>query len=74
MAGLAVGSVRMVLEFSYEVPACGQPDLRPSVLTRVHYLYFAILLMAFSCSVMVAVSLATPPIPAKHVSRAHACL
>ncbi|XP_019711340.1 sodium/glucose cotransporter 4 [Hippocampus comes] len=69
MAGLAVGSVRMVLEFSYEVPACGQPDLRPSVLTRVHYLYFAILLMAFSCSVMVAVSLATPPIPAKHLHR-----
>ncbi|XP_061662938.1 LOW QUALITY PROTEIN: sodium/glucose cotransporter 4-like [Syngnathoides biaculeatus] len=69
MAGLAVGLTRMVLEFSYEVPACGEPDPRPSVLTRVHYLYFAVILMAFSRSVMVAVSLATPAIPAHHLHR-----
>ncbi|XP_077439896.1 sodium/glucose cotransporter 4 isoform X2 [Vanacampus margaritifer] len=69
MAGLAVGLIRMILEFSHEVPACGQPDLRPSVLTQVHYLYFAILLMAFSCLVMVVVSLATPAIPDKHLHR-----
>ncbi|XP_077391475.1 sodium/glucose cotransporter 4 isoform X7 [Festucalex cinctus] len=69
MAGLAVGLVRMILEFSHEVPACGQPDLRPSLLTRVHYLYFAVLLMALSLAVMVAVSLATPPIPDKHLHR-----
>nr|XP_061790849.1 sodium/glucose cotransporter 4-like [Nerophis lumbriciformis] len=69
MAGLVVGLIRMILEFSYEVPACGEPDLRPALLVRVHYLYFAILLMALSCLVIVAVSLATPAIPATHLHR-----
>ncbi|XP_049586202.1 sodium/glucose cotransporter 4 isoform X2 [Syngnathus scovelli] len=69
MAGLVVGLIRMVLEFYHEVPACGQPDPRPSLLTRVHYLYFAIFLMVLSGLVMIAISLATPAIPAEHLHR-----
>ncbi|XP_077462561.1 sodium/glucose cotransporter 4-like [Stigmatopora argus] len=69
LVGLLVGLIRMILEFSYEVPACGQPDLRPSALVRVHDLYFAMLLMALSCLVMALVSWATPAIPAQHLHR-----
>src|SRR5690606_38262658 len=29
MCGLVVGVVRMVLDFIYGEPACGEPDLRP---------------------------------------------
>ncbi|KAM9357983.1 sodium/glucose cotransporter 4 [Symphorus nematophorus] len=69
MIGLVVGLIRMVLEFSYSVPSCGQPDHRPAVLADVHYLYFALILLALTCFVIVAVSLATAPIPKEHLYR-----
>lgn len=67
MIGLVVGLVRMVLEFSFSPPSCGQPDQRPAVLADVHYLYFAIILLALTCLIIVAVSLATAPIPKANV-------
>lgn len=63
MGGLLVGVTRMVLEFSYAVPSCGEPDLRPAVLAKVHYLYFSLLLFALSGVIICIVSLATEPIP-----------
>ncbi|NXO80189.1 SC5A9 protein, partial [Sitta europaea] len=63
MAGLAVGLVRMIMEFIYSAPYCGQEDSRPALLKDVHYLYFALLLCFLSAIVMVLVSLCTPPIP-----------
>ncbi|KAM6938218.1 sodium/glucose cotransporter 4 isoform 1-T1 [Lycodopsis pacificus] len=69
MAGLVVGLIRMVLEFSYETPSCGQPDGRPAVLADVHYLYFALILLALTCLIIAAVSLATAPIPKEHLYR-----
>ncbi|XP_034736480.1 sodium/glucose cotransporter 4 [Etheostoma cragini] len=69
MSGLLVGLIRMVLEFSYASPSCGQPDRRPAVLADVHYLYFALILLALTCLVIAAVSLATAPIPAQHLHR-----
>lgn len=69
MAGLAVGLIRMVLEFSYTPPSCGQPDGRPAILVRVHYLYFALILLALTCFVIVAVSLLTAPIPKEKLHR-----
>ncbi|XP_041861172.1 sodium/glucose cotransporter 4 [Melanotaenia boesemani] len=69
MFGLVVGLIRMVLEFSYMPPSCGQTDHRPSVLKDVHYLYFALILMVLTCLVIVAVSLATPPVPKEHLYR-----
>ncbi|KAI5095110.1 sodium/glucose cotransporter 4 [Silurus meridionalis] len=48
MVGLVVGLVRMVMEFAYGTPSCGQEDLRPSILKDVHYLYFALILLALT--------------------------
>ncbi|XP_031805253.1 sodium/glucose cotransporter 4 [Sarcophilus harrisii] len=61
--GLVVGAVRMVLEFSYGAPSCGERDARPAVLRDVHYLYFALLLFGLTALVILAVSFCTPPIP-----------
>ncbi|XP_044054929.1 sodium/glucose cotransporter 4 isoform X3 [Siniperca chuatsi] len=69
MTGLVVGLIRMVLEFSYIAPSCGQPDRRPAILADVHYLYFALILLALTCLIIVAVSLATAPIPKEHLYR-----
>lgn len=63
MSGLVVGLLRMILEFSYPVPACGEVDRRPAVLKDLHYLYFALLLCGLTAVVIVAVSLCTAPIP-----------
>ncbi|XP_008280080.1 sodium/glucose cotransporter 4 [Stegastes partitus] len=69
MTGLVVGLIRIVLEFSYSPPSCGQPDNQPAVLSDVHYLYFALILFALTCLIIVAVSLATAPIPKEHLYR-----
>ncbi|XP_014726167.1 PREDICTED: sodium/glucose cotransporter 4 [Sturnus vulgaris] len=63
MAGLAVGLARMILEFAYSAPACGEEDRRPAVLKDVHYLYFALILCALTAIVIVIISLCTPSIP-----------
>ncbi|NXA76114.1 SC5A9 protein, partial [Thryothorus ludovicianus] len=63
MAGLAVGLVRMIMEFVYSAPYCGEEDRRPALLKDVHYLYFALMLCILSAIVMVLISLCTPPIP-----------
>ncbi|XP_078456207.1 sodium/myo-inositol cotransporter 2 [Lampetra planeri] len=59
MVGLAVGLTRMVLDFVYPEPGCGEEDTRPSVTRYVHYLYFSMLLSFITLVVIVAVSLAT---------------
>ncbi|NXQ00612.1 SC5A9 protein, partial [Vidua macroura] len=63
VAGLAVGLVRMIMEFIYSAPSCGEEDRRPAVLKDVHYLYFALILCVLSAIVIVLISLCTPPIP-----------
>uniref|UniRef100_A0A803VWW8 Solute carrier family 5 member 9 n=1 Tax=Ficedula albicollis TaxID=59894 RepID=A0A803VWW8_FICAL len=68
MAGLAAGLARMILEFSYSAPACGEVDKRPAVLKDVHYLYFALILFALTAIVIIIVSLCTTPIPEEKVS------
>lgn len=66
--GLAVGALRMVLEFCFPAPACGEADRRPAVLKDFHYLYFALLLCGLTALVIVAVSLCTTPIPEEKAS------
>ncbi|XP_037019107.2 sodium/glucose cotransporter 5 isoform X2 [Artibeus jamaicensis] len=61
MVGLAVGAARLVLEFLYPVPPCGEADVRPAILRSFHYLHFAVALFALSGAVVVAGSLLTPP-------------
>uniref|UniRef100_A0A8C8VEU5 Solute carrier family 5 member 9 n=1 Tax=Pelusios castaneus TaxID=367368 RepID=A0A8C8VEU5_9SAUR len=61
--GLAVGAIRMIMEFFYRAPACGEEDPRPSVIKDVHYLYFALILCVLTGIIITLVSLCTPPIP-----------
>ncbi|XP_073902814.1 sodium/mannose cotransporter SLC5A10 isoform X7 [Castor canadensis] len=61
MAGLAVGALRLVLEFLHPAPPCGDPDTRPALLRNVHYLHFAIALFVLTGTVVAAGSLLTPP-------------
>ncbi|OBS57031.1 hypothetical protein A6R68_11844, partial [Neotoma lepida] len=68
MFGLAVGIVRMILEFSYPAPACGEADRRPAVLKDFHYLYFALLLCGLTAVITVIISFCTEPIPDKKAS------
>ncbi|XP_050163258.1 sodium/glucose cotransporter 4 [Myiozetetes cayanensis] len=68
MFGLAVGLVRMIIEFIYSTPSCGEEDRRPAVLKDLHYLYFALILCVLSAIVIVLVSLCTPPIPEEKLS------
>ncbi|XP_058916162.1 sodium/glucose cotransporter 4 isoform X2 [Kogia breviceps] len=67
--GLGVGLLRMILEFSYPAPACGEADPRPAVLRDFHYLYFALLLCGLTAIVIVTVSLCTTPIPEEKLAR-----
>ena len=62
MAGIVTGGTRMILEFTYPEPKCGEEDLRPSVLAKVHYMYFAFLLFFQTVIVMIVVSLLTEPL------------
>lgn len=68
MFGLMVGLVRMIMEFCYQTPSCGEEDRRPGVLKDLHYLYFALILCGLTAIVIVFVSLLTPPIPEEKVS------
>nr|XP_021155740.1 sodium/glucose cotransporter 4 isoform X1 [Columba livia]XP_021155741.1 sodium/glucose cotransporter 4 isoform X1 [Columba livia] len=63
VVGLAVGLVRMIMEFIYSTPSCGEEDRRPAVLKDLHYLYFALILCVLTAIVIVLISLCTPPIP-----------
>ncbi|XP_067660642.1 sodium/mannose cotransporter SLC5A10-like [Haliotis asinina] len=42
------GVVRMVLDFVYPMPPCGQPDTRPLIVSSVHYTYFSIFIFVFT--------------------------
>lgn len=63
MAGLAVGAVRMGLEWSRVSPPCGstEPNTSFLVVTQVNYLHFAIILSGVSSLVIIVVSLLTAP-------------
>lgn len=68
MFGLGVGLLRMILEFSYPAPVCGEVDRRPAVLKDFHYLYFALLLCGLTAIVIFTISLCTTPIPEEKAS------
>ncbi|ESP02204.1 hypothetical protein LOTGIDRAFT_230588 [Lottia gigantea] len=71
MIGLAVGGTRMILDFVYPAPFCGSNDVdnRPDVLTKVHFLHFAIILSAISVISTVGISLVTKPRPPEKLRR-----
>ncbi|XP_066547990.1 sodium/glucose cotransporter 4 isoform X2 [Amia ocellicauda] len=69
MVGLVIGFIRMILEFMYTAPSCGKEDTRPFLLKDVHYLYFALILLAITALVIGIVSLCTPAIHNQHLVR-----
>ncbi|NXU37688.1 SC5AB protein, partial [Drymodes brunneopygia] len=69
LVGLLLGVVRLVLDFIYPEPQCGEPDGRPGVLKYMHYLYFSMVLAAISTLTVLVVSVATEPPAPEMISR-----
>ncbi|XP_078486648.1 sodium/glucose cotransporter 4 [Ciona intestinalis] len=69
MCGLAVGVTRMIMDFVYGAPLCGQDEFRPEILYKVHYLYFAMILATITAIIAVVISLITPAIPKERLIR-----
>lgn len=69
MVGLILGLVRLVMEFVYGAPSCGEEDKRPPFLKDVHYLYFALILCGISAIVIAVISLMTPAIQKENLIR-----
>ncbi|NXK91932.1 SC5AB protein, partial [Formicarius rufipectus] len=69
LVGLLLGVVRLVLDFIYPEPRCGEPDGRPGVVKYMHYLYFSMVLAAISTLTVLLVSVATEPPAPEMISR-----
>ena len=65
---MLLGVARMLLEFTNPAPLCGEPENRPTILYKVHYLYFGMLSVACTTIIAMSVSLVTPPIDHRCVS------
>ncbi|XP_077996273.1 sodium/glucose cotransporter 4-like [Glandiceps talaboti] len=63
MLGLAAGMTRLVLDFVYQGPACGEEDTRISLIKNFHFLYFGIFLFLFVIVCTIIISLLTDPMP-----------
>lgn len=61
MIGLLLGVIRLVLDFVYPEPQCGEQDRRPGVVRYMHYLYFSMVLAAISTLTVLVVSMLTEP-------------
>lgn len=69
LLGVLIGCCRMVLDFIYPEPLCGQLDNRPLITKHVHYLHFSILLSVFTLIMVVAISLSTKPPHPEQIKR-----
>ena len=70
MIGIIVGGIRLALDFAVPAPTCGSntPDERFSVVAKVDFLHFAIILAGICTICMVVISLFTKPRPPEKVS------
>ncbi|KAA3671206.1 uncharacterized protein DEA37_0006258, partial [Paragonimus westermani] len=59
--GLLIGLIRLVLAIVYSEPVCGELDSRPWLVSKFHYMYFAVFSFASTTLVMVVVSLLSEP-------------
>ena len=65
-----MGAIRMILDFTHLEPRCGEEDTRPSIIAKVHYMYFALILFWITVITIVVVSLFTKPMEGANVSDA----
>lgn len=68
MFGLVIGMTRMILDFAYAAPACGEDDTRPGIVAKWHYLYFGLFLFGIVCIFTIIVSLLTQPLPESYIN------
>ena len=61
IAGHVCGVTRMVLDFVYSAPLCGEVDTRPAILANLHYTYFSQINLLLTGIVIVIVSMITKP-------------
>lgn len=61
--GLVLGVIRMILDFTFTEPQCGEQDTRPAVVKDIHYLYFSMILSTVTLATLCAVSWLTEPPP-----------
>ncbi|XP_053374798.1 sodium/glucose cotransporter 4-like [Mercenaria mercenaria] len=55
------GIARLVLDLTMPAPVCGEPDTRPTILSAVHYTYFALIQLAITTILIIIISLFTKP-------------
>ncbi|CAH8531185.1 unnamed protein product [Schistosoma rodhaini] len=55
--GLIIGFLRMILTFVYTDPICGEEDIRPWIIKKIHYMYFAMFSFGSTIILVVIVSL-----------------
>ncbi|XP_068743589.1 sodium/myo-inositol cotransporter-like [Montipora capricornis] len=67
--GFIVGAIRMILDFTHLEPRCGEEDTRPSIIAKVHYMYFALILFWITVITIVVVSLFTKPMEGANTAR-----
>ncbi|KAJ8300584.1 hypothetical protein KUTeg_022103, partial [Tegillarca granosa] len=59
LVGQSTGIVRMILDFVYPAPRCGQPDNRPDFISKFHFTYFSAVLLLVTGLIMLIFSLLT---------------
>ena len=67
LAGHTCGIIRMVLDFVYPAPQCGEDDTRPAIVANVHYTYYGQIIIIITVLVMVITSLLTEPVEEEEV-------
>lgn len=63
LGGMVIGSIRMVFDFVFREPNCGEEETRPAmvVMLSIHYMYFALMLVLLTTVIDVVISLLTDP-------------
>lgn len=59
--GHCLGVSRLIVELVHPAPPCGEPDLRPDFLTKLHYSYFVQLQLVFTAIAITVISYFTKP-------------
>ncbi|XP_021360257.1 sodium/glucose cotransporter 4-like isoform X2 [Mizuhopecten yessoensis] len=67
LVGQVTGITRMILDFIYPSPKCGEVDDRPAVISKIHFTYFAAMVLVETALVVILVSLCTKRQPSEQI-------
>ena len=59
LVGHVIGVTRMIADFCYPAPKCGETDDRPAIISKVHAMYFSSGHLFFSAILIFVISLLT---------------